>query len=192
MSMAKSIIQAKIEKAEQEIGKKKKALAKLRLKAEKKPVPDYELLGPGGKPVRLSKLFGNKSELIVVHNMGKGCPYCALWADGFNGMLKHLEDRAGFVVESPDLPAVQKTVAKKRGWKFTFVSSAKSPFRSDMGFMKYGDPWPGVSTFQKDKNGRIYQVNKSFFGPGDNYCATWDLFDLLPKGVNGWEAKFNY
>jgi hypothetical protein len=58
--------------------------------------------------------------------------------------------------------------------------------------MKGKDPWPGVSTFSKDKNGRIYQVNKSFFGPGDNFCAAWDLFDLLPKGLNGWGAKFNY
>lgn len=184
--------QKKIEKAEKEIEKQKKALAKLRLKSERKLVPDYGLLGPEGKPITLSKLFGKKDELIVVHNMGKGCPYCALWADGFNGMLKHLEDRAAFAVESPDLPATQKKVAKKRGWKFTFVSSAKSPFRTDMGFMKGGDPYPGVSTFQRDKNGRIYQVNKAFFGPGDNYCAVWDMFDLLPKGVNGWEAKFNY
>src|SRR4051794_9103624 len=189
--MAKTGVQKKIEKAEREIGQKKKALAKLRMKSERKLVPDYELLGPNNKPVHLSKLFGKKDELILVHNMGKGCSYCALWADGFNGMLKHLEDRAGFAVESPDLPAIQQKIAKKRGWKFTFVSSAKSPFRTDIGFMRDGDPVPGVSTFQRDKSGKIYQVNKSIFGPGDNYCPLWDLFDLLPKGVNGWSAKFN-
>ena len=187
-----STLQKKIQTAEKEIARRKLALAKLRLKAKRKPVPDYELLGQGNKPVWLSQLFGKKDELILVHNMGKDCPYCALWADGFNGMLKHLENRAGFVVESPDLPAEQKRVAKARGWKFNFVSSAKSTFRTDMGFMKDGDPWPGVTTFQKDKKGKIYQINSAFFGPGDNYCSLWDLLDLLPKGVNGWSAKFKY
>ncbi|HJT09252.1 MAG TPA: DUF899 family protein, partial [Candidatus Nitrosotalea sp.] len=56
-------------------------------------VNDYELLDSENRKVNLSKLFGKKKDLIIVHNMGKTCPYCTMWADGFNGLLPHLEDR---------------------------------------------------------------------------------------------------
>ncbi len=37
------------------------------------------------------EMFGDKKQLLLIHNMGQGCRYCTLWADGFNGFLKHLE-----------------------------------------------------------------------------------------------------
>ena len=57
------------------------------LQAEVEPevVQDYVLDGWDG-PVRLSELFGDKRDLILIHNMGKGCPSCTMWADGFNGV----------------------------------------------------------------------------------------------------------
>ena len=42
-----------------------------------------------------------KRDLIVIHNMGASCPYCTLWADGFNGIYDHLADRAAFVALQP-------------------------------------------------------------------------------------------
>src|SRR5688500_19325814 len=80
------------------------------------PVEDYELIGSDDAPVRLSELFGEKDDLIDVHNMGKHCAYCTAWADGFNGVVQHLEDRAAFVVVSPDSPATQNEFAASRGW----------------------------------------------------------------------------
>lgn len=74
-------------------------------------VNDYELLDSENQKVKLSKLFGKKNDLIIIHNMSKTCPYCTMWADGFNGLLPHLEDRATFVVSSPDEPAIQKEFA---------------------------------------------------------------------------------
>jgi predicted dithiol-disulfide oxidoreductase (DUF899 family) len=62
--------------------------------------------------VQLSDLFGEHEDLIVIHNMGVSCPYCTLWADGFNGLIRHLEDRAAFVMVSPDPPDIQKEFAK--------------------------------------------------------------------------------
>ena len=75
------------------------------------------------KTVKLSSLFGNKGDLILIHNMGKNCPMCTMWADGFNGVLQHLEDKAAFVVVSPDGPRTQKNFAKSRGWKFKMLSA---------------------------------------------------------------------
>jgi predicted dithiol-disulfide oxidoreductase (DUF899 family) len=186
-------IEKKINQAENDLMKRKANLAKLRRKLPLKEVEDFVLKGPKGKPVRLSSLFGAKNELIMVHNMGKGCSYCALWADGFNGTLKHLEDRAAFVVESPDSPEVQAKIKAKRKWQFRFLSSQGTSFRRQVGFeSKSGDPWPGVSTFLRDKKGRIFQASSAGFGPGDNYCNVWDLLDLLPTGQAGWGPKFTY
>lgn len=154
-------------------------------------VNDYEFLGPENQKINLSLLFGLKKDLILIHNMGKTCPYCTMWADGFNGLLPHLEDRATFVVSSPDEPATQKEFANSRRWKFQMVSTRGTSFAKDMGFEKDGMPQPGVSVFYKDGE-KIIRVGHDNFGPGDRYCPTFPLFDLLKDGTNNWQAKFKY
>ena len=95
-----------ISKIENDLMGRKVKLAKLRKKLPREPVANYLFHAANKKIVRLSDLFNRKSELILVHNMGKSCPFCAMWADGFNGILKHLESRTSFAIESPDIPAV--------------------------------------------------------------------------------------
>ena len=70
---------------------------------EPEPVRDYDFASCEG-PKRLSQLFGAKRDLFVIHNMGRSCVQCTLWADGFNGLYPHIADRAAFVVASPDPP----------------------------------------------------------------------------------------
>src|SRR5690349_10614506 len=84
-------------------------------------VKDYTFASASG-PVKLSELFGEKNELILIHNMGKSCAYCTLWADGFNGFTAHLENRAGFVLVNNDTVEEQTAFANARGWKFKVVS----------------------------------------------------------------------
>lgn len=182
---------AKIEELEKEIKERKQELAKLRREAAGEPVQDYELKTPNGK-VKLSELFAGKKDLILIHNMGKGCRYCTLWADGFNGLHRHLENRAGFVLVSPDPPEVQQEFAGGRGWQFPIASAHESSFPEDLGFKQDGKYWPGVSVFRRQDDGSIVRVARSYFGPGDNFCAIWDLFDLLPDGPNGWEPQYSY
>jgi predicted dithiol-disulfide oxidoreductase (DUF899 family) len=182
-------IRKKISKIENTMMKQKAELTKLRQKSKPQPISDYVLTTTEGKSVKLTSLFGKKNELILVHNMGSSCPYCTLWADGFIGLQKHLENRAAFVIETPETPKTIAAFKKKRGWKFSMVSSQGSTFRNDMGYEFKGSPGPGVSTFVK-KGGKIFRVADTGFGPGDNFCAMWDLNDLLPK--NDWGPKFHY
>ena len=56
-------------------------MADLRRRMPPEPVKDYELKGPEGS-VRLSEMFADKTDLILIHNMGSECPYCTMWADG--------------------------------------------------------------------------------------------------------------
>ncbi|HEV2097343.1 MAG TPA: DUF899 family protein, partial [Stellaceae bacterium] len=98
-------------------------MRKVRDMAEPEEVPDYVFSNCDGA-VPISELFGDKADLIVIHNMGTTCPNCTLWADGFNGVYDHLANRAAFVVSSPDMPEVQKRFAASRGWRFPMVSHA--------------------------------------------------------------------
>jgi predicted dithiol-disulfide oxidoreductase (DUF899 family) len=90
-------------------------------------VDNFTFVEPAGT-VRLVDLFGGRRDLLVVHNMGASCAYCTAYADGFNGVLPHLLDRAAFVVVSPDPPEKQREFAMSRGWKFRMVSSSENSF----------------------------------------------------------------
>jgi predicted dithiol-disulfide oxidoreductase (DUF899 family) len=154
-------------------------------------VKNYEFAVPRGT-IRLSELFGGRANLFVIHNMGASCPYCTLWADGFNGIYRHVANRAAFVVSSPDAPAAQKKFAKDRGWRFPMVSHKGTTFAEDMGYGSETDGWrPGVSVFRRDR-ARILRVSNAGFSPGDDFCALWHMFDLLPDGPGAWRPKFKY
>ena len=192
MALNQTTLENEIARLEAELMEKQKRLSDLRGQLPPEKVPDYILKGSNGKKVKLSDMFCDKEDLIVIHNMGRSCSYCTLWADGFNGMLQHLETRAAFVVVSPDSPEVQAAFAQNRGWQFKMYSTEESTFTEDMGF-KNGDGWlPGVSTFHKKADDKIVHISKANFGPGDSFCASWHFFDLLANGVNGWQPAFKY
>ena len=181
----------KIRALESALIRQHEKLAALKRRQPREPVADYTLVGPAG-PVQLSALFGGKRDLVVVHNMGRQCRYCTMWADGFNGLYPHLADRAAFAVVSPDSPAVQKKFAAARGWRFPLFSGRGSDFIRDMGYLPAPDePLPGVSTFQRVR-GKIFRVATAPFGPFDPFCPTWHFFALLAAGVDGWAPKYRY
>lgn len=152
-------------------------------------VEDYAFQTPSGER-KLSDFFGEKDDLLVVHNMGRSCDYCSLWADGLNGLRHHLLDRAGFVLASPDPIAKLAQTARVRGWDFPIASSEGTPFFKDMGFEgEEGDPWPGFSTFHRDRDGTIRHVGFDGFGEEDDYCAVWHLFEFFEGGLAGWAPK---
>ncbi len=167
-------------------------LNELKRQTAKGDVENYTLTNHAGEKVSLASLFGDKKDLIVIQNMGKSCPYCTLWADGFTGSMKHLENRAAVVMVTPDSPEEQKIFADGRDWNFTMLSSQDSMFKKDLGFeSESGDQMPGVSTFRLDGE-QVVNVANDYFGPGDDYCSVWHLFDLLDGGPDGWAPKYTY
>ena len=180
--------------AEKAVLEAKGKVSELRQKRPREVVKDYTLTNLDGAAVQLSELFGDKFDLLLVHNMGKSCSYCTLWADGFIGSTGHLENRAAFALVSNDDPKTAKEFSSSRGWTFKVISGADSDFSFDMGFANPKDrsPLPGVSTFAKEEDGTIVRIGKSFFGPGDDFCSVWHLFDLLEGGAGGWEPKYSY
>lgn len=151
---------------------------------------DYRFVRTDGAACTLGDLFGEHDELLVVHNMGRSCRYCTMWADGFIGMYRHISRRCGFVLSSPDEPAVLGAFAEERGWTFPCVSLAGNGFAADMGFADgEGRLHPGVSVFRRDGEGGVFRVSKCAFGPGDRFCPAWHFFSLLPGGDAGFKPE---
>jgi predicted dithiol-disulfide oxidoreductase (DUF899 family) len=176
-----------IEALEQEILDKKKELAALR-RANREPVSDYMLETAQG-PTPLSSFFGDKDELVVIHNMGRGCNHCSLWADGLTGFTKHIQARAGFVLVSADSAERVLETAQRRGWNFPVASNAGSGFERDMGFTDQdGSPWPGISAFRREDE-KIYRHGYANLGEGDDFCPIWHIWALFPKGWDNWAPK---
>ena len=113
--------ETEIQNLEQQIAELTQKLHALRAKSPPQPVPDYPFQTLEGKTT-LAELFGDRDRLLVIHNMGQGCRYCTLWADGFNGLLPHLESALAVVLVSKDPPDLQRRFANSRGWRFRLAS----------------------------------------------------------------------
>jgi len=182
---------AKLEGARKKIAALREEMRAVTKQIEPEEVKDYTLETAQG-PVTLSALFGDRNDLIVIHNMGASCPACTMWADGFNGILDHLKARAAFVVITPDPPATQAKFAAIRGWRFPMASHMGGQFAKDLGYWSEQRGWqPGVSAFRKS-GGKIVRVSDTGLGPYDDFNAAWHLFDLFPDGKGEWWPKFKY
>lgn len=187
-------VEAKICDLEKQIYELKEQCNELLEKLPPEEVKNYSLKTVDGNDIQLLDLFGDKDELILIHNMGPGCPYCTLWADGFKGFTPYLNERCAFWMETDKEPAELKEFSEKRGWSFNVVSSIDSGLKLELGFQKESDGktfnLPGFSTFFKE-DGKIYRHATAPFGPGDDYCGVWPMLAHLKKGANGWQPKFN-
>lgn len=148
---------------------------------------NYTFQTPSG-PATLLDLFQSHNDLLIIHNMGKRCNYCSLWADGLSSLTKHITQRTAFVLTSPDDIETLKNTANTRGWTFNIASTSENNFTKDMGYENNkGGVLPGVSAFHKDKHSNITRTSSMPFGPGDDFCPIWPLFDLLKLGHNNWQ-----
>lgn len=170
------------------MGCRKKINEKLAAVSEE-PVSNYTLRASDGSPITLEDMFGDKAELLVIHNMGIGCNDCALWADAFIGLTRHIEQRCAFYLSSPDTPEILTRRIADRGWPFKCVSIKDTAFVQDMEFHDGNGYWPGISAFHKKPDRSIVRTGARHFCPGDDFCGIWSAFDIIKNGANGWEPK---
>ena len=178
------------EKLEYEIMQKAQQLAELRRQEPDVEVEDYPFQTAGG-PTRLSDLFAGRDRLLVIHNMGQGCRYCTLWADGLNGVLDHLEDAMAVVLVSKDSPDVQRRMALDRGWRFRMASHGGGAYMEEQCVMGEHTNFPGAAVFEKRGDG-IVRRGRTAFGPGDLYCSVWHFLALAGVAADGWTPQFHY
>ena len=139
----------------------------------------------------LLELFGKNDKLLLIHNMGQGCRYCTLWADGLNGFIPHLESTLSMVLVSKDAPTNQRKFANSRGWRFRLASHGGGEYIQEQSVMKDSNNMPGAVVYERDGD-KIYRKNHCVFGPGDIYCSMWGLLGLAGMNESDWTPQFAY
>jgi predicted dithiol-disulfide oxidoreductase (DUF899 family) len=200
--------------ARQALLAKEKAFTKLRdeLSAERRALPwvkvekDYVFDGPNGKET-LAELFEGRSQLIVYHFMfgpdwQAGCPHCSRWADNFNGIIVHLNQRDVTMIAVSRTPYTNLAAYQQRmGWTFKWVSSAETDFNFDFNvsfppedvaaknaLYNYArqDPFvserEGISVFYKDPTAGVFHTYSTYARGIDMMSADYHYLDLTPKG----------
>lgn len=193
---------------------KEKELTRLRdeLSRQRRELPwvkvekEYVFDTPDGKET-LSDLSGRRSQLIVYHFMfgptwEQGCTNCSFWADNFNGIVAHLNQRDVSMVAVSKAPLEKLEAFKRRmGWTFKWVSSFGNDFNDDYhvsfsqeelakGEVYYNyqaqrfpsEEAPGVSVFYKDAEGRIFHTYSCYARGLDMLNVAYHYLDLVPKG----------
>ena len=186
--------------------------ARDRLARERRALPweavakEYAFDGADGRQT-LSELFDGRSQLIVYHFMfgpdwNAGCPHCSRWADNFNGVIAHLNQRdVSFVAVSRAPYARLAAYRERMGWNFKWLSSFGSDFNFDYGVsftpeemtrkkafynFRMQDPGPsereGISVFFKDTAGRIFRTYSTYARGIDMMSVDYQYLDLVPKG----------
>ena len=153
-------------------------------------VPDYSFTTEHGE-VSLLDLFAGRERLMLIHNMGQGCRYCTMWADGLNGILSHLESAMAVALVSRDAPELQRRMANSRGWRFRLASHGGGDYIKEQTVQQGSDNYPGVVTYKREGE-RIIRLNASIFGPGDLYCSTWNLLAMAGISFDDWTPQYSY
>ena len=154
---------------------------------------DYTFKTPAGavRPPS-ADLFAGRDRLLMIHNMGQGCRYCTLWADGINGVLPHLEDAMAVALVSKDPPDVQRRMALDRGWKFRLASHGGGAYMAEQCAMGEHANMPGAAVYERDADRRSCGAGSTAFGPGDLYSPLWHFLSLAGIGAGDWTAQFHY
>ena len=201
-------------KARQALLAKEKKFTRLReeLSQERRGLPwesvakDYQFEGPQGRE-SLAELFAGRSQLIVYHFMfgpdwNAGCPHCSFWADSFDGVITHLQQRDVTMVAISRAPYEKlKAYQKRLGWSFKWLSSGETSFNFDyqasftpdelakkQALYNYVQQDPGhperegVSVFFKDDSGEIFHTYSTYARGIDIVNTAYHYLDLVPKG----------
>lgn len=181
---------SKIIEMEREISELTAKLNELRGVSEGVEVRNYSFDTLSG-PTTLLDLFGQQERLLLIHNMGQGCRYCTLWADGLNGFVPHIETAMALVLVSKDPPELQRRFANSRGWRFSLASHGGGEYIREQTVMEGADNMPGAVVYER-RGDRIYRKNSCVFGPGDMYCPIWNFLGMAGLGEGDWTPQFNY
>ncbi|HUN45517.1 MAG TPA: thioredoxin family protein [Stellaceae bacterium] len=200
--------------ARRELLAKEKEFTRLRdeLSRERRALPwmrmekSYVFDTPAGRK-SLAELFDGRRQLVVYHFMFAPdwqvpCKSCSFWADNFNGVLAHLNQRDVSMIAISRAPLAKIAAFKQRmGWTFPWVSSDDSDFNFDLavsfrraevaaGKADYNfsptqttmSDLPGISVFYRDEDGAIFRTYSCYARGLDMMNVAYHYLDLVPKG----------
>src|SRR3954452_8401324 len=129
-----------VHKREDDLARLDEAIAKERQALPWLPIEhEYVFDTEDGKKT-LVELFDGRSQLLVYHLMfgptyEAACPGCTALADGFDGVVPHLNARDITLIAISRAPIEKLSAYKRRlGWQFPYVSSHGNDFSFDVDF----------------------------------------------------------
>lgn len=179
-----------IQQLELEIQEQIAKLNALRREAPPAPVKNYRFQTLEGE-ASLLDLFAGREKLFAIHNMGQGCRYCTLWADGLNALLPHLESVFAVVLLSKDPPEAQRVFANARGWRFRMASHGGGEYIREQSVLPGEGNAPGIVAYAR-RGDQVVRLNGTPFGPGDLYCPMWHVLSLAGVGEGEWTPQYAY
>ena len=155
----------------------------------------------------MAQLFDGRNQLVIYHFMfgpdwDAGCPHCSFWADNFDPIIIHLNQRDTTMVAASRAPYAKLAAYRKRmGWRFKWVSSLDSDFNFDhqasfsTEALSQKEPFynyqrqdvgkserDGLSVFFKDANGNLFHTYSTYARGIDIINTAYDLLDMTAKG----------
>ena len=165
-------------------------LNRLRAAEAGSEVKNYRFATLSGE-TSLLQLFGEQNTLLLIHNMGQGCRYCTLWADGLNGFLPHLESAMSVAMVSRDEPQLQRQFANSRGWRFRMASHGGGAYITEQSVTDGAGNMPGAVVYTREGD-TVRRKNAVEIGPGDRFCSAWNLLALGGISEVNWTPQFAY
>jgi predicted dithiol-disulfide oxidoreductase (DUF899 family) len=175
-----------VHKREDDLARLDEAIAKERQELPWLPIErEYVFDTEDGKKT-LAELFDGRSQLLVYHLMfgptyEVACPGCTALADGFDGVVPHLNARDITLIAISRAPIEKLSAYKRRlGWQFPYVSSYGTDFSFDVDF---------AATDEMMKSGELAKLVAE---PGD-FLERWakDVGTDLDQGLRefpGWNV----
>ncbi len=180
----------RIEALERQIFELTAELQELRKANVGDEVPNYIFATLNGE-ASLLDLFGSQDRLLAIHNMGQGCRFCTLWADGLNSFLPHLESAMSVVLLSRDPPDTQRRFANSRAWQYRLASHGGGEYISEQTVLEGQTNMPGAVVYERSGS-TIRRKNACIFGPGDLYCSIWNFLALAGLDESNWTPQYRY
>ena len=192
-----------------ELGRTQRALPWVKVDKE------YVFEGPRGRET-LGDLFEGRSQLVVYHFMfapdwEAGCKHCSFWADNFDEIIVHLNQRDVTMLAVSRAPYAKLAAYEKRmGWTFKWVSSGGGDFNFDYNVSFRPDELAqkkafynfklqdagesdreGMSVFYRRPDGTIFHTYSAHARGIDMLNTAYHYLELVPKGRDeGGEGPF--
>lgn len=174
-------------------------------------VPEDYVFDDGEKPVKLSELFRNSLNSLILYSfmyspaMKQPCPLCTAFLDNVNGNAKHLTQRTNLAVVARSPIQSIREYAQSRGWNnLPVLSSANNTYNRDyFGETPEGGQIPSLNVFARrgDKIYHFWHTELIFLPPDkgqhhrhiDMAWALWNLLDFTPEGRGtDWLPQIRY
>ncbi len=161
---------------------------------------EVDLADGSTRPVRLSELFGDKSDLLVYSYMygpewENPCPSCTSFIDCIDAVSRHVRQQAEIVVVGKAAPSQLLEIARGRNWQdIRLLSCENNDYARDYN-VQPGETsealMPLMNTFQKDKDGiHHFWQSELLWTPMDGghprhvdiAWTVWGLLDMTRSG----------